>query len=77
MMSLILLSLRLVFQTGMSVPGTPSLTCQSHSSSGIERKGSCLKFTGVTTWVPPYEPRPLPAQPWQVWQSLTYRRLPS
>ena len=43
----------MVFHTGMSVPGTPSLTCQNHSSSGIALKGSCLKFTGVTTTVPP------------------------
>ena len=46
-------SLSVVFHTGMRVPGMPSLTCQNHSSLGIERKGSCLKFTGVTTMVPP------------------------
>ena len=70
-------SLRLVFQTGMSVPGTPSLTCQSHSSSAMARNGSCLKLTGVTTAVPPYDPSPLPAHPWQVRQWVTYSCLPS
>ena len=56
-------TVRLSFHGGMTLPCTPSETCQNHWSSGIVRNGSTLKLAGVTISVPPYVPKPLPAHP--------------